>query len=169
MKDLSTHDWAVLAFLSEGKAHGFKVAAAFDKRQLLGNVWYVQRPQVYRSLGYLQEEGLVKPLKPELGNTGPPKLCYQITKQGQSHVAMWLSRPVEHLREGRSELLLKLLFMQRQSKDTQSFLEQQRNVFQQIQAGLLKLIEDAGEDKKMILLWRLSMARAAVAFIDELM
>jgi DNA-binding PadR family transcriptional regulator len=167
MKNLATNDWAVLAFIAEDTAHGFKVASAFTKQQPLGNVWYLQRPQVYRSLEYLKKQALVQSLPQEKGESGPPRLRYQITKKGRQKLEVWLQTPVEHLREGRSELLLKLLFLQRRGNDTRIFLEHQKKVFQDIQDSLTERLNESGEH--IIVLWRLHSVRAALQFIDKLL
>ncbi len=122
MVSLSLSDWAVLAALDEAPTHGFRLAALFAKGGELGTVWTVQRPQVYRALEHLEERGLAQAIGLEPGDPGPPRLRYAVTVQGREAVAKWRVTHVTHLRNARSELLLKLVFLERQQFDAHTLI-----------------------------------------------
>lgn len=167
--DLSTTDAAVLALLAESEAHGFKVAAAFTPEGELGDIWTLQRTQIYRALEHLERSYLIMPVRSEAGDSGPSRTVYRITQEGQEWVETWLSSPVNKLRYGRSDLRLKLAFWLRSGRRPERLLEAQHKVFQAIFATLdakLPLVE--GVDR-MSLLWRLEMARGSLLFVETLL
>ena len=54
---LSLTEWVVLCVAAEKPTHGFAIAAQLGRGSALGAVWYVARPQVYRSLERLAGAG----------------------------------------------------------------------------------------------------------------
>ena len=62
----------------------------------------------------------------EPSTTGPPRTLLETTAEGSRMVAEWLREPVEHLRDARSELMLKLLFLDRRGGDITPLLTAQR-------------------------------------------
>jgi DNA-binding PadR family transcriptional regulator len=167
-KPLSTSDWAVLAFLAEGEAHGFRLASVFGPEGELGQIWKIQRPQVYRTLEYLVAEGLIRPTRQEEGDAGPPRTVYEVTQDGRQTVKEWLQTPVAHLREGRSDLLLKLAFLERSGADHQPLLKAQKKVFTEILEKLEARLEKATGVDRMVLLWRVENARSVLHFLGQL-
>lgn len=167
--ELSTSDWAVLAAVAEGETHGFAVAALFAPRSELGEIWRIQRPQVYRALEHLERRGLVVEAGREAGEGAPPRLRYRITPQGREWLERWLETPVTRLRLGRSDLRLKLAFLLRSGRDWRGLLEAQRRVYQ----AQLEALEPAGQAAtgvaRVSLLWRLEMARAGLRYVEELL
>jgi DNA-binding PadR family transcriptional regulator len=57
---LSLTEWLVLSVAAEKPTHGFAMAAQLGRGTVLGGVWHVPRPQVYRSLGRLAGLGLIR-------------------------------------------------------------------------------------------------------------
>jgi len=168
-KPLSTSDWAVLAFLAEGEAHGFRLASVFGPEGELGQIWKIQRPQVYRALEYLVAEDLIRSTRQEEGDAGPPRTVYEVTHEGQAAVKEWLRTPVAHLREGRSDLLLKLAFLTRSGANSRPLLKAQKKVFAQVLKSLEARLETAEGVDRIVLLWRVENARSALNFIEQLL
>lgn len=168
-KSLSTSDWAVLTFLAEGEAHGFRLALMFGPEGELGQIWKIQRPQVYRALDYLVAENLIRPTRQEEGDAGPPRTVYEVTAKGQSAVKEWLHLPVTHLREGRSDLLLKLAFLHRRRESSEPLLRAQKEVFTKLLRSLEARFAAAGGVDRMVLLWRVENARSALRFLEQLL
>ncbi len=168
-QNLSTSDWAVLAFLTEGEAHGFRLAGVFGPEGELGQIWKIQRPQVYRALEYLAAENLIRPTRQEEGDAGPPRTLYTVTAAGQVAVREWLRTPVAHLREGRSELLLKLAFLARSGASPRLLLKAQKKVFAAVLESLEARLEVSADIERMVLLWRVENARSALNFIQQLL
>ncbi|RDI95491.1 PadR family transcriptional regulator [Meiothermus sp. QL-1] len=165
---LSTTDWAVLSALLEGESHGFRLAALFSLEGELGEIWRIQRPQVYRSLEHLQSLGLIEVVRCEEGLAGPPRTLFALTEAGRQAALGWLFTPVERLRYGRSDLRLKIAFLLRLGLDLRSFLQAQQAVYERI---LRSLEQQQAESRvrRVSLLWRQQMARASLGFVQRLL
>ena len=164
----STTDWAVLALLLGGEAHGFRLAAVFARNGELGEIWTIQRPQVYRALEHLVDSGLAKPLRVEAGDAGGNRTLYALTKTGQKEAEAWLQEPITQLRHGRSELRLKLAFLLRQGRSLEPLLGAQAQVYQEILAALEPKLVDSTPLERISLLWRIEMAQAGLRFVQHL-
>ncbi len=164
---LSLSDLAVLAALGEGPAHGFRLAALFAKDGDLGTIWTVQRPQVYRALEHLEHRGLARTVGYEPGEGGPPRLLYVLTEAGEHTLASWLRTPVMHLRDTRSELLLKLSFTKRQQGDTHPLVQAQLAHFRSVQRDYETRLEVARGAERLALEWRVEVVRAALRFLEQ--
>ena len=100
-------EWTVLVLLSQKPAHGFAVSQLTAPDGELGRIWRIPRPIVYRAIGRLTEAGLITPEAVEPG-LGPQRTIYTVTPQGRQAAEHWLATPVEHVRDIRSQLLVKL-------------------------------------------------------------
>lgn len=158
-------EWTVLAVLSEGPRHGFAIAALTADGGELGRVWQIPRPVVYRSLGRLEDAGLVAPTVVESG-PGPQRTLYAATPEGGAAVRRWLHEPVEHVREIRSQLLMKLALLDRAGADPRDLVRRQRALLEPIAAALAAERREGFD--QVLLAWRHSTAAAALAFLDEI-
>jgi PadR family transcriptional regulator AphA len=167
--DLGPGEWAVLALCDEEPAHGFALARALDAGGPVGRVWAVPRPLVYRALRRLGELGLVEDLGTTPSASGPPKTVFGATAAAGERVDRWLQEPVEHIRDARYLLLLKLLFLHRRDRDPAPLVDAQAAAYRTIEARLADGAEHATDDFDRVLLsWRLESARAALRFLDGL-
>ena len=82
----------------------------------LGRIWRIPRPVVYRAIGRLVEAGFITPASVEPG-LGPQRTIYTVTVPGREAAEHWLSTPVEHVRDIRSHLLIKLALLHRAGRD----------------------------------------------------
>lgn len=162
---LSLTDQAVLAALGEGPAHGFKLAAMFSKRGELGTVWTVQRPQVYRALEHLTTKGLAETVSQEASESGPPRLLYALTEAGKRALGTWLSTPVTHLRDLRSELLLKLIFLERAQGNAALLIGAQTTHLKTLEREYTTRLRTARGAERLALHWRLEALAAALRFL----
>lgn len=162
---LSLSDHAVLAALGEGPAHGFRLAGLFAKRGELGGVWAVGRPQVYRALERLERLGYARIAEQVASGSGPPRSVYALTQAGEAALRGWLSAPVAHLRDARSELLLKLVFSERRDLDPGPLLKAQRAHFERVRDGYRARLEAAAGAERLALEWRLASVGAALEFL----
>lgn len=151
-----------LVLVSQGVGHGYDVARHFAPDGLLGGVLTLSRPVVYRAIKQLESAGLVKASE-AVGVRGQLKWTLSCTSRGRNVSRKWLESPVEHLRDMRSEFLVKCLLMQRSGNDTVDFVRAQRNA---LEARTSSLIAKTSRD--VISLWRREQARAALRFLDEL-
>lgn len=167
VRSLSTGDWAVLAYLSEEPAHGFKLAAVFAKNGEMGTVWMLQRPQVYRAIEHLEARQLVSAVKREPGNNGPPRTLYALTHLGKHTLHSWLNTPVQHLRDGRNDLLLKLIFIERHQLDAEPLLTAQHHHFSDVLKTNQAKLGHAEGPERIALEWRIDAAQAALTFLER--
>jgi DNA-binding PadR family transcriptional regulator len=166
---LTAGEWAVLALLSEHPSHGFALARAMAPDGEVGQVWAMRRPLVYRALETLHRSGLLRPAGKQPSPTGPQRTLLEITPAGEDAVTRWLTEPVSHVRDARSLLMLKLLFLTRREADLESLLAAQREQFSS-HARMLSAAADRAEGfDRALLLWRLQSTTAAVHFTDAML
>jgi DNA-binding PadR family transcriptional regulator len=166
---LSAGEWAVLALLSEQPTHGFAVARAMAPDGEVGQVWALRRPLVYRALEALQLSRLLVPVGKEPSPSGPRRTVLKVTPEGEAAVKRWLSEPVSHVRDARSLLMLKLLFLTRRQADLEPLLSAQRDQFSR-RAALLSAAADRAEGfDRALLLWRLESTTAAIHFTETML
>jgi len=167
--DPSLTEWAVLGLLREGSAHGWDVARAFTPDGSIGNVWTVSRPLVYRAISVLRELGYVEDRGSARSASGPERVLLAPTPHGRAAFRRWLDRPVEHVRDLRSELLLKLLFGDRAGLDRRPLLRAQLAELERGENGLVGRVAESEGFDRTVALWRLTSARAARAFVEALL
>ncbi|MBM3677622.1 MAG: hypothetical protein FJW96_07030 [Actinobacteria bacterium] len=165
--ELSLTEWAVLGVVAEREAHGWGVARELSSESDLGRIWSVSRPLVYRALAALRSHGYVADLAPAPSRAGPDRTPVAITGSGRSALRRWLARPVGHVRDLRTELLLKLRLLERSRKEVAPLLERQLRALERSERLLAKTAggTDGGEPTA---LWRLANARSARAFVEAL-
>src|SRR5215472_13364446 len=122
---LSLPEWTVLTVVGERPTHGFAIARLTAPHGQLGRIWHIPRPVIYRAIGRLMDLGLLTPDAVESGR-GPQRTLYSVTPRGHEAVQHWLDTPVEHVREVRSHLLLKLALLDRAGRDPTELLERQK-------------------------------------------
>lgn len=165
---LNAGEWAVLTLCEEGPTHGFAIAHALAAGGPVGRVWTVPRPVVYRALRHLRELRLIEELGPQESPTGPPRTRVRVTAAGRAAVDAWLQEPVEHVRDARYLLLLKLLFLDRRRRDRTALVTAQTKVYASIEKQLRARRPAAEDFERTLVSWRLHSARAALAFLAEL-
>jgi DNA-binding PadR family transcriptional regulator len=163
---MTPSEWAVLGFLGEGPTHGFAIARAMAEDGEIGRVWSLRRPRVYYAIDALTRIGFARPAGTESSRSGPDRTVLEITPEGGRAIADWLQTPVEHIRDARSMLLLKLLFLERRQADPGPLLAAQRVRFEAIAERLLTAADEASGFDRTLLSWRLETATAAMRFID---
>jgi PadR family transcriptional regulator AphA len=168
-RELAPGEWAVLALLSEHPSHGWAVAAQLGPDGELGSVWSLGRPLVYRSIEILADRGLIEPAGHEPGLRGPNRTIYRTTCEGATALLGWVNEPVEHVRDVRSQLLLKLIFSERIGLDPVPMLIAQRASI----AAAIETLEDrvrrASGSEEILLRFRLESTRAVRRFVDGLL
>jgi DNA-binding PadR family transcriptional regulator len=167
--ELGAGDWAVLALLAEQPTHGFAVARALAPDGEIGKVWSVRRPLVYRAIDSLSEMGFAAPTGTVPSPSGPRRTVVAATDAGRTAVDAWLVEPVGHVREARSLLMLKLLFLSRRGQDPAPLLNAQRAAFAAHAARLADAAEAADGFDEVLIRWRLESTNAAIRFIDGLL
>lgn len=168
-RNLAPGEWAVLALLTERPAHGWAVAAQLGPKGELGSVWSLGRPLVYRSIDILADLGLIESAGHEPGRRGPNRTIYRTTCEGAGALAQWLEEPVEHVRDVRSQLLLKLVFAERTGIDPTRMLELQHAAVGAAVATLEEKVGSSSGTEAILLRFRLESTRAVLRFVDGLL
>ncbi len=99
---------SLLALLEEGPRYGYQLRSEFEART--GATWPLNVGQVYSTLGRLERDGLVEPVRgpgDEPGD-GDRQVFYRVTPAGRAEVASWFRQPVERSSPPRDELAIKL-------------------------------------------------------------
>lgn len=167
--ELTAGEWAVLALVVEEPSHGFAIARAMEPEGEVGRVWTMRRPLVYRAVETLTAMGLVRPGETVPSRIGPARTVLEPTPTGRRAVTRWLRTPVEHIRDARSELMLKLLFLTRRNADLAPLLTAQREHFAGLADTLARAADEAQGFDRALLLWRRENATAAVRFVATLL
>jgi DNA-binding PadR family transcriptional regulator len=168
-RELAPGEWAVLALISERPAHGWAVASQLGPKGELGSVWSLGRPLVYRSIDILVERGLIEPAAHEPGLRGPNRTIYRTTCAGATALVQWLEEPVAHVRDVRSQLLLKLIFAERIGIDARPMLEAQHTTIGSAVAALEGRMRSSAGSEAILLRFRLESTRGVLRFVEGLL
>jgi DNA-binding PadR family transcriptional regulator len=167
LPEMALPEWLVLAILSQQPAHGFAVAQLTAPGGDLGRVWQLPKAVVYRAIGRLHDAELIAPEVTEPG-LGPQRTVYAATARGQQAAARWLGTPVEHVREIRSQLLLKLALLDRAGQDPSGLIRAQRAVLEPIAAAIEASQARSTGFEATLLAWRRATAVATLDFLDRI-
>jgi DNA-binding PadR family transcriptional regulator len=165
---LSLAEWLVLCLVCESPAHGFAITRVLAGDGDLGQIWRVPKPVIYRALQRLEAAGLVATVEIQPSTAGPARSLVDATKPGRRAATAWLTRPVIHNRDIRSELLVKLALLERAGADAAPLLTAQREKLEPVAEALhARLAEAAGFDRT-VTLWRCETVAATLRFLDAL-
>jgi DNA-binding PadR family transcriptional regulator len=160
-------EWTVLVLFSQRPTHGFAVSQLTAPDGELGRIWRIPRPVVYRAIGRLLEAGLITPESVEPG-LGPQRTIYTVTPQGRAEAENWLTTPVEHVRDIRSHLLIKLALLYRAGRDPGELLRRQRAALEPIARAIQTPRDEQDGFDEILLAWRRATAASALGFLDEI-
>jgi len=167
LPEMSLPEWLVLTILSQQPAHGFAVAQLTAADGELGRVWQIPKAVVYRAIGRLLDAGLIAPEGTEPG-LGPQRTVYTVTAEGRAAAGRWLFAPVEHVREIRSELLLKLALLDRAGENPTPLLQAQRAMLEPLVEAIESRRARSDGFDATLLAWRRATAVAALDFLDTI-
>ena len=167
-RSLSLSEWLVLCLVREQPRHGFAIARLLEADGSLGKVWRVPKPVVYRALQRLEQLGLVRTTEQQATSQGPVRSLIDATPAGREAADAWLTRPVSHNREVRSELLVKLALLDRTGTDPQPLLATQREHLAPLADSLRARLGDATGFDRTLALWRYETVSATIRFLDAL-
>ncbi|MET9245445.1 helix-turn-helix transcriptional regulator [Nonomuraea sp. NPDC003709] len=159
---LSLTEWIVLALVAEGPTYGFAVARLTAPTGAVGAIWQVPRPRVYRALDRLADLSLIEPCGKERGQGGPQRTVFTATAAGTSAVNGWLICPVEHIRDIRTEFLIKFALLQRSGADPRPLLDAQAERIEPIIRSLRRQRDQAHGFDHVVAAWRYETAEAAL-------
>jgi DNA-binding PadR family transcriptional regulator len=168
-RELVPGEWSVLALIADAPGHGWALAKEMSPTGSVGRVWGVGRPLVYRALDVLASRGLIEPAGSERGARGPRRELYAATKRGREELGRWLAKPVDHVRDVRSVLLLKLVLLERAGIDRRPLLQAQRKQTVAAVKALESRLRHSVGTEHILARFRLETTRAVVLFIDALL
>lgn len=152
----------VLALVVAEPRHGWALQRELSPEGRIGRAWSLSRQLTYRALDAIVEDGLARRSSPHDGG-GADRVTVTATAPGRRHSRDWLDEPVAHLRDVRTELLVKLMLREQAGLDTAAFLARQRTVFDPL---IERLREN--EDTGVVATWRRENADAVRRFLDSL-
>ncbi|HUF97372.1 MAG TPA: hypothetical protein VMM60_04525 [Ilumatobacter sp.] len=164
--ELLLGEWACLGILYAAPAHGFAIAARLKPDGDVGRVWSLSRALTYRSIDQLVQRGYVQPIGEEPGIAGGNRTIMAATRSGRAQLRKWLGAPVPHLRDLRSELLLKLVIADICGIDVAAMLTRQRGHVEQLAEAIAADLHSHPGD--VVALWRSESSFAALRFVDRL-
>ncbi len=161
LPELSLGEWATLALLREEPTHGWAIVKLLAPAGPVGSVWSLSRPLVYRAVDRLEAMALVAPLGvQQLGARA--RTLHTATTAGKRAVDRWLGVPVDHVRDVRTELLLKLVLRERRGLDLVPLVRAQQR---RLGPTLSRL--EHGESHDVVALWRSESASSVRRFLAE--
>ena len=135
----------------------------------MGRVWTMRRQDVYQALKKLSKLELITERTTEPGDRGPKRTILAVTPAGERLLRSWLNEPVDHVRDVRSLLLLKLLLLDRSGQDPAPLLDSQRAKLAPLLEGLDGLRASTDGFERVLAEWRFTSCRATLQFIDDLL
>lgn len=163
-KPLALADQAVLALLAERPRHGWAIVRELSLDGELGRIWTLSRPLAYRAMDNLETRRLIRATGTEAGQ-GPRRTIFAPTAMGRREVQQWLASPVEHLRDVRTKLLLKLVFHKRSGRDPRPLLREQQRALRPIFVALDAAASRPTAD--LVDLWRYESAESVRRFLAD--
>ena len=161
--ELLLGEWACLGVLAVAPAHGFAIAKRLAPAGDIGRVWSLSRALTYRALDQLVARCYVETVGEEPGTAGGTRTVFAPTASGLAELRRWFDAPSRHLRDLRSELLLKLVLADLNGVDTRELLIGQRARIAMIASSLADSTTD-----DVVAVWRCESANAALRFVDAL-
>ena len=135
-------EWACLGILYQGPTHGFAIAARLKPDGDVGRVWSLSRGPHVPLAGPAEVRGYVTPVG--RSPASPAATARSSPPPGRAGaLRRWVATPVAHLRDLRSELLLKLVLAEQCGIDVTDMLIEQRSRFEQLAAALGPDVEAA--------------------------
>lgn len=165
----SLSEWAALGLLCESPRHGWAIARELAPEGEVGRVHTCTRPLTYRALAQLREAGLIEVRGRAASDAGPARTTLAATRRGRAAFRRWRGAAVEHVRDLRSALMLKLLFHERAGLDSDSLLRKQEALLARTERALERRAAAASGFDRTLALWRLSVARGAASFVESLL
>ena len=159
----------MLALAAEQPTHGFAISKELGPDGDVGRIWTVPRPLVYRALTTLERDGLVEAIGEEAGERGPARTRLRATRAGRTAVDRWLRTPVAHVRDLRTQLLLRLRLLDRRGTDVRGLADAQLLALRPILASLHEQVASTEGFDHVLAVWRYESAEAAARVLQEIL
>lgn len=161
--ELSLAESVCLALIDAEPRHGWAIVKELEPGRELGEIWTLTRALTYRAIDQLETKGLIARGEPESG-AGRSRVMLRSTAAGRRWTAAWITEPVTHVRDLRTEFLLKATLLRRSGGDVLAYLDSQEAT---LGAVLERLGNERGESS-LVDTWRRESARAAQRFFHRM-
>lgn len=158
--ELGLAERVCLAIVANQDTHGWALAKLLAPEGEIGRVWTLSRALTYRAIEGLATKGMIS-RDTDTAQSKNDRVTLMTTDSGRQANREWLDRPVEHLRDVRTELLLKITLRTRYDLNNDALLAAQQERFASTIAAL-----STGSDHDLIDVWRRENARAVRRFLD---
>ena len=165
---LSLAEWLVLCLVREEPTYGLILVGLLARDGTLGQIWSVPKAVVYRALQRLEVLGLIRTVGEQRTSQGPVRSLYQATPAGEAAAAAWLGTPVQHPRDVRSELMVKLALLDRSGTDSRDLLQAQLARLLPVAAALDDRLRATTGFEHTLVLWRHEAMAATLRFLQTL-
>jgi DNA-binding PadR family transcriptional regulator len=166
---LSLAEWLVLCLVREKPTYGLVIAQLLDRNGRLGQIWSVPKGSVYLAVQRLELLGLVETVGKEPSSYGgPARSLLAATPAGRAAAKAWLSTPVEHPRDVRSELMMKLALLDRAGSDSRILVRAQFARLLPVAAALEEQLGVTTGFEHTLVLWRYGALTATIRFLEAL-
>ena len=165
---LSLAEGLMLCLVRERPTYGLVLARLLAPDGSLGQIWSVPKAMVYYALQQLELAGLIRMTKEQRTRLGPARSIYRITPAGRAAAEAWVSRPVAHVRDVRSELMIKLALNDRTGVDSRPLVRAQLALLVPVAAALDDRLRAAEGFERTLALWRYESLTAAMQFLTAL-
>ena len=165
---LSLAEWLVLCLVREEPTYGLVLVGLLARDGSLGQVWSVPKAVIYRALPRLEALGLIRTVEEQRTSQGPVRSLYQATPAGEAAAAAWLGAPVQHPRDVRSELMVKLALLDRSGTDSRDLLRAQLARLLPVAAALEDRLRATTGFEHTLVLWRHEAMTATLRFLQTL-
>lgn len=161
---LSLADNVCLALITEGVDHGWAIGSLLADDGEIGRIWRLSRPLTYRAIDGLAARQLIT-RSAGGASKGRDRIKLAPTEQGRRTARAWLDEPVAHLRDVRTELLVKVTLRERAGLATAPLLEAQQRLFD----PLFDTLTSGSVEDEAVDVWRRESARAVRRFLQHML
>jgi PadR family transcriptional regulator AphA len=166
---LSLAEWLVLCLVREQATYGLVIARLLGPNGSLGQIWSVPKGSVYLALRRLEALGLIQTAGTERASQGgPARTLLKATPAGRVAALAWLSTPVEHPRDVRTELMIKLALLDRTGSDSGALVRAQLARLLPVAASLDDQLRATTGFEHTLVLWRHAAMTATMGFLQSL-
>jgi molybdopterin-binding protein len=155
-------EWVCLALITQKVSHGWAVGSMLAPGGELGRIWALSRALTYRAIDGLVDKALIT-RRGHAAGRGRDRVVLAPTLAGRRAAKRWMDSPVEHLRDVRTELLVKLFLRERAGLDNQPLLALQLELFE----STIDALTSTDPDDDFVDLWRRESARAVRRFLSQ--
>lgn len=158
--ELARH--VVLALIVQQPRHGWALHEVLSPTGEIGQAWTLSKQLVYRAIDSLVDAGLVRRTAPKDGGGGD-RVVISPTAAGRRMTQHWLESPVEHLRDVRTELVVKVMLRQEFGLPIAPFIQKQRRQFEPLIAAIETI-----PGTTPVHMWRRESATAVKRYLTRL-